>query len=148
MASNTNVFSLGSQVGGPAAAKAVGDQEQQLRDAMNRWNGDYTAAIREFAFLLRIDGEIHAYTKIYGIVGAQPAKRKSDWLEVEIGVPEAWWRDDQGAQYKTLLATEIDKGLRSMIDLLRRNKHPINGDALIADWGKIKTKWLDRQTGG
>ena len=147
MTSNGNVFSLGSQIGGPGAAKAVGDQEQQLRDAMNRWSGDYTTAIREFAFLLRIDGEIHAYTKILGILGAQPAKRKDDWLEVEIGVPESCWQEDQGKNYKTRLAAEIDKGLGSMIELLRRNKHPIKAEALIADWEKIKTEWLDHQTG-
>ncbi len=150
MTNNRNVFSLGSQIGGPAsgpAAEAMLDMEHQLRDAMNRWRGDYTTAISEFAFLLRVDGEIHTYKKIYGIMGAQPAKRKREWVEVEIGVPESWWREDRGKNYKMRLAAEIDKGLRSMIELLQRNKHPINGEALLADWETIKTEWFDRQTG-
>ena len=148
MMTDRNVFSLGSQIGGPVAAKAVQEQEQQLRDLMNRWSGDYTTAVREFAFLLRVDGEIHTYTKIFGIVGAQPAKRKRDWLEVEIGVPESWWREDQGNNYKTQMAAEIGKGLHSMIDLLQRNQHPIKAEALIADWEKIKKVWLDPQSNG
>src|SRR5438128_576306 len=99
-----NSFSLGSQVGGPDAASATRDHEQQLRDAMNRWSGDYTSAIREFAFLLRIDGEIHRYTQQWGIQGAQKAKRKKDWLEVEIGIPESYWQTNSGKNYKKYLA--------------------------------------------
>jgi hypothetical protein len=121
------------------------EQEQQLRDLMNRRDGNYTTAVREFAFLLTVDGEIHTYTKIFGIVGAQPARRKRDWLEVEIGVPESWWREDQGNNYKKLMVAEIGKGLHSMIDLLKRNQHPIRAEALIADWERIKKGWLDRQ---
>jgi hypothetical protein len=148
MMTDRNVFSLGSQIGGPVAPKAVQEQEQQLRDLMNRWSGDYTTAVREFAFLLRVDGEIHTYTKIFGIVGAQPAKRKRDWLEVEIGVPESWWREDQGKNYKKQMAAEISKGLHSMIELLKRNQHPIKAEALIADWERIKKVWLDPQSNG
>jgi hypothetical protein len=147
MTTNRNVFSLGAQIGGPGAAKAIGEKEQQLRVAMNRWSGDYTTAIREFAFLLRVDGEIHSYTKTFGIVGAQPAKRKRDWVEVEIGVPRSSWQEDQGKNYKKHVAAEIDKGLRSMIELLQRNQHPIKADALVADWDQIKKQWLDGQKG-
>lgn len=90
-AKKTNSFSLGTQIGGFVPAEVL-SEEQQLRDLMHHWTGNYSSAIREFAFLLRVDGDIHAYTKIWNIEGAQKAKRKSDWLEVEIGVPEGWWR--------------------------------------------------------
>ena len=56
---------------------------------MNEWTGEYSGTIREFAFLLRVDGEIDSYTKKWKIQGAQMAKRKKDWIEVEIGCQKA-----------------------------------------------------------
>jgi hypothetical protein len=139
---NKNRFSLGSQVGGPDAAIATGRQEQQLRDAMNRWSGNYSSAVREFAFLLRVDGEIHTYTEEWNIHGAQKAKRKKDWIEVEIGVPRSCWQTDQGRGYKQYLASEVEKGLRSMIEVLEQTRLDIKSDTLLADWERIKREYL------
>ena len=139
-ASQINSFSLGAQVGGPNMSAASSRQEQALRNALNRWTGDYTTAIRQFAFLLRIDGAIHQYTKLFNIVGARPAKRKRDWVEVEIGVPESWWRDS--TRYKEHLTREVEKGLHSMIDLLHRNRLAVRADALLHHWDKIKNQFL------
>ena len=128
---NKNRFSLGSQVGGPDAAVATGRQEQQLRDAMNRWSGNYSSAVREFAFLLRVDGEIHTYTEEWNIHGAQKAKRKKDWIEVEIGVPRSCWQTDQGRGYKQYLAS-----------VLEQTRLDIKSDTLLADWERIKREYL------
>lgn len=91
-----NSFSLGSQIGGPDAGDVTRQHDQELRDAFNCWQGNYTNAIKEFAFILRVDGNVHKYTQEWNILGAQPAKRKKDWVEVEIGVPEKWWREERG----------------------------------------------------
>jgi len=139
-AENRNSFSLGSQVGGPDMREASVRQEQRLRDAFNRWSGDYTSAIRKFAFLLRIDGAIHKYTELWNILGAQPPKQKKDWIEVEIGVPQDWWRDDKA--YKKHLVREVEKGLYDIILLLQGKKRAIRADALLKDWDKIKTSFL------
>lgn len=133
-----NKFSLGVQVGGRTSQEA-GAQEQQLRNLFTSWTGDYSSDIREFAFLLRIDGQFHTYTKEWNICGAQPAKRKRDW--VEIGVSESWWRA-HSETYKHRLANEIKKGFLPMIDLLRRNGRDIKAEALIHDWKQIKSKYL------
>jgi hypothetical protein len=143
-----NSFSLGSQVGGPDASDVTRHDEQELRDAFNRWQGDYTNAIKEFAFILRVDGKVHKYTQEWNIVGAQPAKRKKDWVEVEIGVPEEWWREDQGRKYRGYLIGEIERGLRSMIELLQQNKYAIKEEALLADWHNIKKNYLQENPFG
>ena len=140
---NVNSFSLGAQVGGPDAAEATRNQEQKLRDAMNRWSGNYTSAIKEFAFLLRIDGAIHTYTQEWNILGAQKAKRKKNWIEVEIGVPKSAWQN-QSDNYKNYLAAEVEKGLHYMVELLKQKKCDINDEALFADWKKIKNKYLGK----
>lgn len=143
-----NTFSLGSQVGGPDASDITRQHEQELRDAFNSWQGDYTNAIKEFAFILRVDGKVHKYTQEWNILGAQPAKRKKDWIEVEIGVPEKWWRENQGRNYRMYLIAEIEKGLRSIIELLQRNKHTIKEEALLSDWQNIKSNYLQDALSG
>jgi hypothetical protein len=137
-----NSFSLGAQIGGQTG-KASRDQIQELRDLFNQWTGDYSTDIREFAFLLRVDGEFHRYTAMWNIYGAQKAKRKRDWIEVEIGIPETWWRLSHTDQFKKRLAEEVEKGFISIIEVLREKRRDINGDSLLNDWLKIKSQFLD-----
>jgi len=137
-----NSFSLGAQVGGQTG-KSSRDQMQELRDLFNQWTGDYSADIREFAFLLRVDGEFHAYTREWNILGAQKAKRKRDWIEVEIGIPETWWRLAHTDQFKRRLAEEVEKGFGSMIEVLRKGRRDIKAEALLKDWSHIKSRFLE-----
>jgi hypothetical protein len=140
-----NCFSLGAQIGGPDHPETARIHEQKLRDAFNRWTGNYSTDVREFAFLLRIDGEIHRYTELWQIVGAQKANLKQDWIEVEIGIPKAWWQEMKNDSYKKRLADEAEAGFRLMIELLQRKKRNINAQQLLHDWGKIKTAYLAAQ---
>jgi hypothetical protein len=138
----TNKFSLGAQIGGPDTPSYVLNQQQQLRDAFNQWTGAYCSAIREFAFILRVDGSLDRYTELWNIRGAQSAKRKGDWVEVEIGVPEDWWKADEGKIFKNHLVGAVETGLHSMIELLRRNKHSVDDKTLLKDWARIKSAYL------
>jgi hypothetical protein len=135
-----NSFTLGAQVGGRLAKASA--QEQERRDMFNSWTGDYSSDVRESAFILRIDGESHAYTETWSICGAQKAKRKRDWVEVEIGVRERWWRAAHSDACKRRLAGEVEKGLISMIDVLRKNRRNITAEALLKDWRQLKSKYL------
>ena len=137
-----NSFSLGAQEGGQVAKQAV-DQMQELRNFFNKWIGEYSADIREFAFLLKVDAEFHRYTEMWNIYGAQNAKRKRDWVEVEIGKPETWWRLAHTDEFKKRLADEVEKGFISMIDVLRRNRREIKAETLLKDWSQIKSKFLE-----
>ena len=141
-----NTFSLGAQIGGSEGSETcvvARAQEQQLRDAFNQWRGEYSKDIREFAFLLRIDGRIHKYTELWQIVGSQPAKLKRGCVEVEIGIPEAWWRGARSS-YKQRLAGEVEKGFNSIIELLRGKGREIKAEQLLNDWASIKLRYLSR----
>jgi len=135
-----NSFSLGAQVGGQISTSAS-RSEQELRDLFNRWKGNYSKDIREFAFIWRVDAEFHAYTKEWSILGAQKAKRKRDWVEVEIGIPETWWRDTTG--YRKRLAEEVERGFVSMIRLLQRNRRDVAAERLMEAWKRIKATFLE-----
>jgi hypothetical protein len=140
-AQNHNVFTLGGAVGGPDAAVGTGCSIG-ITKAINQWSGDYCGDIRQFAFLLLVDGQFIKYTEKFDIHGAQKAKRKKDRVEVEIGVPAEWWREKGGAEYKPRLASEIEKGLYSMIELLQSKGSVVKSKELLADWGKIKEEYL------
>ncbi|HLB93047.1 MAG TPA: hypothetical protein VJK27_11950 [Terriglobales bacterium] len=105
----------------------------------------HCADIREFAFLLRVDVEFRRYTAMWDIHGAQKAKRKRDWIEVEIGIPETWWRLAHTDQFKKRLAEEVEKGFISMTEVLRKNQRDIKAEDLLNDWSKIKSRFLEPQ---
>jgi hypothetical protein len=140
-----NTFSLGAQIGGYEGSETyhfARAQEQQLRNFFNDWRGDYSKDTKEFAFLLRIDANIRKYTEMWKIVGSQPAKLKKGHVEVEIGIPETWWRQSGSNSYRQLLADEIEKGFSSMIDLLRRRRREIKAEQLLSDWAEIKRQYV------
>lgn len=136
-----NTFSLGAQIGG-YLPREVSHEEQRMRDAFNLWQGKYTSAVGEFAFLLRVDGSILRYTELWKIKGAQKAKLKKGWVEVEIGVPQSWWHNDNVEGYKKQLAQAIEEGLHSMIELLKEKHLEVDAETLLGDWEKIKRDFL------
>ena len=113
-----------------------------MRDAFNLWQGKYTSAVGEFAFLLRVDGSTLPYTELFKIKGAQKAKLKKGWVEVEIGVPQSWWHNDDVEGYKKKLAQAIEEGLQSMIELLKNKRQEVDAETLLGDWEKIKHDFL------
>ena len=139
---NMNTFSMGSQIGGQVPRDVL-QEEQRLRDALRSWQGNYTSAIRKFAFLLRVDGSLLRYTELWKIQGPQKAQREKDWVEVEIGVPQSWWEKGQIEEYKKHLTHAIEEGLRSMVELLQRKRQEVDADALLHDWEKIKYDFLN-----
>lgn len=137
-----NRFYSGGAVGGPDLPVEVQRIHVQLNRLIHDWKGDYTEAIEFFAFPLFVDASVVRYTEKMNIVGVQKAKRKRNCLEARIGVPEDWWRDQESA-YKRRLITAMEEGLHSMINLLRRNKHAVKDELLLADWEKVKKNFLD-----
>ena len=113
-----------------------------MRDAFNLWQGKYTSAVGEFAFILRVDGSMLRYTELFKIKGAQKAKLKKGWVEVEIGVPQSWWRNNDVEGYKKQLAQAIEEGLHSMIELFKKKHHEVDAETLLGDWEKIKRDFL------
>ena len=137
-----NRFSSGGATGGPDLPTEVERIHIQLHGLLRRWTGDYAPAVHTLCFPLFVDASLIRYTDTMNLSGPQAAKRKKDWLEVRIGVPERWWREAEPA-YKQRLAGAIEEGLHSMIALLQRNRHAVKGEQLLADWRKVRQEFLD-----
>ena len=128
-----NTFSLGSQIGGHVPSEVL-REEQRLRDAFNLWQGKYSTAIGQFAFILRVDGSLLRYTELWKIKGPQKAKLKKGWVELEIGVPQSRWQNDSVERYKKHLAQAIEEGLHSMIELLKKKHQEVERLTLKLCW--------------
>jgi hypothetical protein len=137
-----NTFSLGAQQGGHIP-REVQREEQRMRDAFNLWQGKYSSAIGQFAFLLRVDGSMIRYTELWKIKGARKAKLKKGWVEVEIGVPQSWWHKDDVEGYKRHLSQAIEEGLHSMVEILQSKSKDVDAHALFRDWAKVKDNFLE-----
>jgi hypothetical protein len=80
-----NRFSGGGYQGGPNIPVEVERIHVQLANAFHKWRGDYTNAIEVFSFPLLVDDPAAQHTAGIDMVGAQEAKRKQKYLEVQIG---------------------------------------------------------------
>jgi len=139
---HTNTFYGGAGVGGPDLPIEVERIHIQFSAAMRRWKGNYTDAIKTFGFVLFVDGSVIRYTETMKLMGTQIAKRKRDWVEVRVGVPESWWREGEPA-YKKRLVDSIEEGLHSTIALLQRNRHDVKAELLLADWVSVRKEFLN-----
>lgn len=140
--SKPNKFYWGGGIGGPDLPIEVKRIHIQLGTAMYKWRGHYTDAIKFFAFAAYVDASLVRFTEQMNILGPQRAKRKRDWVEVRIGVPESWWREEESV-YKQHIVDSVEEGFHSMIALLRRNRHAINAEALLADWSSVRKEFLE-----
>jgi hypothetical protein len=137
-----NRFGSGGAIGGPDLPTKVERVHIQLNTLLSHWTGEYSPVIEHFSFPLFVDASLVHYTAKMNLLGPQKAQRSGSWLRVKIGVPETWWRKSESA-YKTHLTDSIEAGLNSMIALLRRNKHEVNAERLLADWATVKREFLE-----
>jgi hypothetical protein len=137
-----NRFASGGATGGPDLPVEVERVRIQLNAFLRRWTGEYSPAIEVFSFPLYVDGSLVRYTEEMNLLSPQKAQRSRNWLTVKIGVPEEWWSTNERT-YKTHLADSIESGLHSMIALLKRNKHEVNAEQLLADWIAVRRDFLE-----
>jgi hypothetical protein len=138
-----NSFTLPAVMGG--TPEFAHREQQQLRRLFGQWIGEYCSEIKTFSFMLFVDGDLIRHSEREKKCGPQKARRRRDSLYVEIYVPENWWEPNPSG-HKTLLVEAIEYGLHDMIALMRRNKHRINSELLLADWAKVKNAFLSEMS--
>ena len=137
-----NSFNSSGYYGGPDLPVEVERIHVQLNGVFHNWRGNYTRAVEGFSFPKFVDGSLIRHTETMKVVGAQKAKRKRNSVEAQIVVPENWWREPEPF-YKRRLTDAIEQGLHSMIALLERNRYEVGSELLLADWEKVKKKFLE-----
>jgi len=136
-----NRFYCGGAIGGPNLPVEVMRIQFQLSGLMYKWRGDYTDVAEVIDLALYVDGSAIRYTEQMKLIGVGKVTRSKTWIYAKIGVPESWWREDEPA-YKLRLTGAIEEALHKIIDMLKRNKHTIREQQLLADWEKRKHEFL------
>jgi hypothetical protein len=135
-------ITLGAQVGDQRANEATGVHHTDLRKLL-RENcvGPYSAEIDEFAFVLRIDGDIWHWD----FEGAEKLRlsRKRRYITVDIGVPRSRWQGVTAEEIRKYLADSLEQGLAQMVEKLTKSKIDVNAEALTADFSNALRKFQE-----
>lgn len=132
---------MGVQAGSVAAFDATQPHYGPLRNLLTEHCvGPYSSEVDEFYLVLRIDGDIGHWEK----EGCDRLRRsrKTRYITVDIYVPRERWEGVSGIEIRKYLAVCAGEALRLMIDKLRRDKSPIEGEALLRDFEVVKERYL------
>jgi hypothetical protein len=139
----TDTITLGAQTGDPKSSEVTVPQFMPLRELLSTiCKGPYSSEVDEFALILRIDGEIWSWD----FEGCQKLRRskKERYITIDIGVPRRRWEDVPSSDIRKYLAECVETALLLCIDRLRKDKVDVNADALMADYRKVKTAYIDQ----
>lgn len=138
---NRALVTLGADVGGKDAHLTTHDFILYLRRLLQqKCKGPYSTVIKEFAFVLRIDGSVHAWGKS----GAENAAllRKNAFATVDIFVPITEWADRDAAHIRKILAEGLMDAIEAIAKFAEGKQVNIDIHALRRDVGAATREFL------
>ena len=112
-------ISFGAQYGDMASADAVDKHRDRLRAILNAMNGSSSSEqATEFAFILRVDGEIHNW----GRAGTSHLRytKKDKCVQIDVFMPEEVWRSGDDFSIRKYLHDQFNDGFALMIQRLKK----------------------------
>ncbi len=137
----TASVSLVSQTSGPDAGTATWDAWLQFNKLLRELCiGPYSPDVDEFAPILRIDGSIHQWNR----EGCAYLRRsfRERYITIDIFVPISRWKDKTELEIREYLATGVREALTLCIKRLQKDKTPVDGERLMADYDKVVRVYL------
>lgn len=132
---------VGAQMGDKRASNVVTPHFMALKRMLNRFCAkEYSREVREFAFVLRVDGEIWHWN----LEGCDRMRRskKDRYITIDVYVPRRRWDGVEDTEIRKYLAECFSEGLQRMISKLEQDKVAVDGDALLEDFAAAKTHYL------
>lgn len=140
---NREYITFGVQAGDSAANAVVQPHYMRLREVLREHcRGDYSEAIKEFAFVLRIDGKISQWQKIgCDYLRVSP---KRGCATVDIFMPMDVWEDHRSSQIPSFLRHYIEEGFMQIMERVASKKIAIKTEELYSDFGRAMAAfWND-----
>lgn len=134
-------ITVGAQMGDKRASNAVTPHFMALKQSFNQFcAGPYSSEVAEFALVLRVDGDIWHWNRS----GCDRMRRskKDRYITIDIYVPKERWDGVGDIEVRRYLVATAEEALQKMLDKLRRDKAPIEADALLTDLAKAKKHYL------
>lgn len=138
---NRDIVTLGADVGGKDALIGTHEHVLELRKLLRQQcQGDYSSAIVEFAFVLRIDGSVQSWGK--SGVEVVELQEKNTVATADIFVPREVWDTEDPAKFRCFLAKELRNAVVGISVRAREQKIPMETDRLNADIETAIEKFL------
>jgi len=138
---STDTVTLGADSGGPLASDTMRPFFMPLRKLLaQHCVGPYSTQIDEFAFVLRIDGDVCSFD--FEGCDRLELKRRERYITTDIGVPETRWQSQKPRDIATYLCDCLAEGFRLMIDELRKQNIDVDADRLLSDFNTVREQYL------
>lgn len=142
MASEIRDFvTLGADVGGKDAHAATHEIVLSIRHLLRqKCIGPYSATVKEFALVLRIDGSVQAWGKN----GAKNVafQRRNTFATADIFVPINEWSGRDVAHIRKFIVNGVIDAIELLAELAERKKIDIDIDSLRRDVGFAAREFL------
>jgi hypothetical protein len=126
-------ITLGVQAGDSISGNTVEPYFMSLRRLLReKCNHVYGSVIKEFAFVLRIDGSIYHWEK-YGCDYLR-LQKKSGYVTVDVFMPLEVWHGAEDEKLKEFFITQFSEGFRLMLERTLKAGLIINDKKLTADF--------------
>ncbi len=135
-------ITFGVQAGDPAANAIVQSHYMRLREALREHcRGDYSETIKEFGFVLRIDGEILRWQK----TGCDHLRvsPKRGYATVDIFMPIDVWEDHRPSRIPSFLRQHVEEGFAQIMERIASKKIAIRTEELYSDFRKAMAACWD-----
>lgn len=143
MKEEKDTVTLGVQAGDVASSDATRPHFMLLRKLLAAGcRGPYSPEVKEFALILRIDGDIYCWNKEG--CGRMRRSKKDYYITIDIYVPKGRWQGKTPAEIRSYLAEQVEQALSLMIGKLQADKVPIQSQDLLNDWQTVKQKYFEQ----
>jgi hypothetical protein len=129
-------------VGDERADEATNSHCAELRKLLREHcAGPYSREIDEFAFVLRIDGDIWHWE--FEGPDKLRLRRKARYITVDIGMPRSRWDGVKPESIRSYLSDSLTQGLAQMMAALTKSKVEFDAARLSADFGDALRRYRE-----
>ncbi len=137
----TDTVTLAAQVSEPDPEDVTDRPHDDLRRLLRvNCKGPYSPDVDEFALILRFDGNITQWN----LEGCAYLRRsfKERYITIDIFIPRDRWKGRTEVEIRKYLAAGTREALQRCIARLQKDKTPVDGERLMADYDLVEKEYL------
>lgn len=126
---------------GGARGRHVTPSLLEMRVLLSKFcRGPYSPDVRQFAYLVRLDGEFVQWN----FEGCERLRRsfKEGYIQIDLGIPIHQWNLVTEREFREYVMSCVLAGAIMWIERLRRDKTVMNGEAFLRDLQLVKRAFL------
>ena len=135
------IFTLGADVGGKDAFTVTNPHILDFRRILKEiCSGEYSDTIKEFALVLRFDGEVQTWGES-GVKHVSLSKKNS-FVTADVFMPRNVWEGGNSTKIRTFLAEQVRRAIIEIGCLAKAKNIRVNEEQLASDINMAVTMYL------